>query len=144
MSTAASQAERLSVRPMTELIELILPCLNEAPALPWLLSRVPEGTAVIVADNGSSDGSPDIAADFGARVVHVAQRGFGAAAHAGLLAARAPVVAWMDADGSFDPTQLDRVVDPVRSGQADLVLGRRRPTTRAAWPWHARVGNAVV
>jgi glycosyltransferase involved in cell wall biosynthesis len=77
-------------------------------------------------------------------VVTVPRRGFGAAAHAGLEAADADLVCFLDADGSFDPAQLPRVVDPVRAGRADLVLGRRRPTTRRAWPLHARAGNAVL
>jgi hypothetical protein len=53
-------------------------------------------------------------------------------------------VCFLDADGSFDPAQLPRVVDPVAAGEADLVLGRRRPTTRRAWPAHARLANAVL
>jgi hypothetical protein len=61
-----------------------------------------------------------------------------------LLAATADIVCFLDADGSFDPSQLPRVVDPVRAGVADLVLGRRRPTVRRAWPLHARLGNAVL
>jgi len=129
---------------MTESVDVVLPCLDEAAALPWVLSRIPVGYRAIVADNGSTDGSPDIAARLGARVLHVPRRGFGAAAHAGLEAATAPVVCFLDADGSFDPEQLPLVVDPVGQGRADLVLGRRRPTTRQAWPAHARVGNAVL
>jgi len=129
---------------MTESVEVVLPCLDEAAALPWVLSRIPVGYRAIVADNGSTDGSPDIAARLGARVVHVPRRGFGAAAHAGLEAATAPVVCFLDADDSFDPGQLPLVVDPVWQGRADLVLGRRRPTTRRAWPAHARLGNAVL
>jgi dTDP-L-rhamnose 4-epimerase len=129
---------------MTESVDVVLPCLDEAAALPWVLSRIPVGYRAIVADNGSTDGSPDIAARLGARVLHVPRRGFGAAAHAGLEAATAPVVCFLDADGSFDPEQLPLVVDPVGQGRADLVLGRRRPTTRRAWPAHARVGNAVL
>src|SRR6185312_13560551 len=129
---------------MSESVDLILPCLNEAPALPWLLARVPTGYHVIVADNGSTDGSAEVAASLGAEVVTVAQRGFGAAVHAGLLAARADTVALMDADGSFDPADLHRVVEPVTAGEVDLMLGRRRPTGRGAWPWHARAGNAVI
>ena len=124
--------------------DVVLPCLDEAPALPWLLSRLPAGYRAIVADNGSTDGSPDVAAAHGALVVPVPQRGFGAAAHAGLLAATADVVCFCDADGSFDPAQLPRVADPVRDGSSDLVLGRRRPTTRRAWPAHAWLGNAVL
>src|SRR5215468_4766748 len=131
-------------RSMTESVDVVLPCLDEAAALPWVLSRIPVGYRAIVADNGSTDGSPDIAARLGAHVLHVPRRGFGAAAHAGLEAATAPVVCFLDADGSFDPGQLPLVVDPVRQGHADLVLGRRRPTTRRAWPAHARVGNAVL
>jgi dTDP-L-rhamnose 4-epimerase len=129
---------------MTDFVDVVLPCLDEAAALPWVLSRIPAGYRPIVADNGSTDGSPAIAAAHGARVVHVPRRGFGAAAHAGLEAATAQVVCFLDADGSFDPTQLPRVVDPVRLGHADLVLGRRRPTSRRAWPVHARIGNAVL
>jgi glycosyltransferase involved in cell wall biosynthesis len=127
-----------------DIADVILPCLNEALALPWVLDRVPAGFHVIVADNGSTDGSADIARGFGATVVHVPQRGFGAAAHAGLEAATAPIVCFMDADASFDPAQLDRVLTPVADGSADLTLGRRRPTSRAAWPLHARAGNAIV
>jgi glycosyltransferase involved in cell wall biosynthesis len=125
-------------------VDVILPCLDEATALPWVLSRMPAGYHPIVADNGSTDGSAAIAHAYGATVVSVAQRGFGAACHAGLLAATADVVCIMDADASFDPQQLPRVADPVVAGTADLVLGRRRPSTRSAWPRHARWANAVL
>jgi glycosyltransferase involved in cell wall biosynthesis len=124
--------------------DVVLPCLNEAAALPWVLSRLPDGYRAVVADNGSTDGSPEIAAAHGAVVVHAAPRGFGAAAHAGLRAATGDVVCFMDADGSFDPRQLPRVADPVLERRLDLTLGRRRPTSRRAWPVHGRVGNAVV
>ena len=129
---------------MSASVDVVLPCLDEAAALSWVLSRIPAGYRAIVADNGSTDGSPAIAARYGAHVVHVPQRGFGAAAHAGLQAAQADLVCFLDADGSFDPAQLPRVVDPVRDRRADLVLGRRRPTVRRAWPVHARLGNAVL
>jgi glycosyltransferase involved in cell wall biosynthesis len=126
--------------------DVVLPCLNEAAALPWVLGRLPAGYRAIVADNGSTDASAEVAAALGAAVVTVPQRGFGAAAHAGLLAAdpEDDVVCFLDADGSFDPAELPLVADPVRAGVADLVLGRRRPTTRRAWPLHARLGNAVL
>jgi glycosyltransferase involved in cell wall biosynthesis len=125
-------------------VDVILPCLDEATALPWVLSRMPAGYHPIVADNGSTDGSAAIAHAHGARVVSVSQRGFGAACHAGLLAATADVVCIMDADASFDPQQLPRVAGPVVAGTADLMLGRRRPTARPAWPRHARWANAVL
>lgn len=126
--------------------DIVLPCLNEAPALPWVLARIPDGYRVIVADNGSTDGSLQIASAHGARVVHAPQRGFGAAAHAGLLAASPDddLVCFLDADGSCDPGQVEPLVDQVRMGAADLALGRRRPTRRDAWPAHARLGNAVI
>src|SRR6202021_1130501 len=90
-------------------IDVVLPCLNEAGALPWVLSRMPLGYRPIVADNGSTDDSAAIAASFGARVVHVPQRGFGAACHAGLVAATSDIVCVMDADASFDPGDLPAV-----------------------------------
>jgi dTDP-L-rhamnose 4-epimerase len=125
-------------------VDVVFPCLDEAGALPWVLSRLPAGYRAVVADNGSTDGSARIAADVGAAVVHVPQRGFGAAAHAGLEATTAEVVCFCDADGSMDPAELPRVADPVLAGDADLVLGRRRPTGRGAWPPHARVANAAL
>jgi glycosyltransferase involved in cell wall biosynthesis len=125
-------------------IDVVLPCLNEAKALPWLLDRLPAGYRAIVADNGSTDGSAAVAERHGAVVVEASPRGFGAAADAGLRAASAEVVCFMDADGSFDPAQLPRVAEPVVNASLDLVLGRRRPTTATAWPAHARLGNSVV
>ena len=127
-----------------ETIDVVLPCLNEAGALPWLLTRMPVGYRPIVADNGSTDGSARIAADHGAIVVNVPQRGFGAACHAGLLAASSEIVCVMDADGSFDPLDLEIVTGPVRDGGIDLMLGRRAPKTQGAWPAHARLGNMVL
>ncbi|WP_170318819.1 glycosyltransferase family 2 protein, partial [Allorhizocola rhizosphaerae] len=106
------------------MIDVVLPCLDEAAALPWVLSRLPSGYRAIVADNGSTDGSAEIAAERGAVVVHVPRRGFGAAVHAGLEAATSDLVCIVDADGSLDPAQLPRVSGPVLAGRADLVLGR--------------------
>ena len=120
--------------------DVILPCLDEAAALPWVLGRLPPGYRAIVADNGSTDGSPGVARSLGARVVDARPKGFGAACHAGLLAATDDIVCFLDADGSLDPQQLPRVVAPLMAG-ADLVLGRRRPTARGAFPLHARLGN---
>ena len=132
-----------SIPEQAPIADVVLPCLDEAASLPWVLSRLPAGYRAIVADNGSTDGSAAIAAQLGATVVAVPQRGFGAAAHAGLQAATADVVCFCDADGSMDPAQLPRVVDPVRAGDAEFVLGRRRPV-RGAWPLHARVANVAL
>ncbi|CAD5989325.1 glycosyltransferase family 2 protein [Agreia sp. COWG] len=126
------------------LVDVVLPCLNEAEALPWVLSRLPEGYRGIVVDNGSTDASADIARAAGATVVAESRRGFGAAAHAGLLAATAPIVAFCDADASMDPAQLPTLVARIMSDEAELVLGRRRPTTRGAWPVHARFANRAL
>ncbi|HEY0538778.1 MAG TPA: glycosyltransferase family 2 protein [Actinoallomurus sp.] len=124
------------------MIDVVLPCLDEAAALPWVLGRMPDGHRAIVVDNGSTDGSPEVAAAHGAQVVHEPQRGFGAACHAGLLAATSDVVCFMDADASLDPAELPEVLALLHD--ADLALGRRRPVTRGAWPPHARLGNALV
>ena len=125
-------------------IDVILPCLNEAEALPWVLSRMPAGFHPIVADNGSTDASASIAVEHGATVVRVPQRGFGAACHAGLVAATSDVICFMDADASLDPRDLPAVADPVRLGSADLVLGRRMTRSLGSWPVHARVANKVL
>lgn len=125
---------------------VVLPCLDEAAALPRVLAGLPAGYRALVADNGSTDGSAEVARALGARVVPASPRGFGAACHAGLLAADPDddIICFADADGSLDLQQLPRLVEPVRAGTADLVLGRRRPTTWAAWPVHARAANAVL
>jgi glycosyltransferase involved in cell wall biosynthesis len=125
-------------------IDVILPCLNEAEALPWVLSRMPAGFHPIVADNGSTDASASIAVEHGAMVVRVPQRGFGAACHAGLVAATSDIICFMDADASLHPRDLPQVADPVRLGSADLVLGRRMTRSLGSWPVHARVANKVL
>ncbi|RPF39217.1 glycosyltransferase family 2 protein [Streptomyces sp. TLI_185] len=122
-------------------VDVVLPCLDEARTLPWVLERVPPGWRAIVVDNGSTDGSPDIARELGAYVVHEPRRGFGAACHAGLTAATADVVCFCDCDASLDPGLLPTVAGPVLDGTEDLVLGRRRPTAPNAWPVHARLAN---
>jgi glycosyltransferase involved in cell wall biosynthesis len=125
-------------------VDVVLPCLNEAAALPGVLAALPPGHRAIVVDNGSTDGSADVARACGARVVVEPRRGFGAAVHAGVLAAEADLVAVLDADGSLDPADLPRLAAPVLAGEADLVLGRRRPQPRSAWPLHARLANRAL
>ncbi|MYQ46059.1 glycosyltransferase [Streptomyces sp. SID4985] len=125
-------------------VDVVLPCLDEAGALPWVLERVPAGWRALVVDNGSTDGSAEIARSLGATVVREERRGFGAACHAGLLAATADVVCFCDCDASLDPALLVPFVEEIRAGRADLVLGRRRPQGRGAWPAHARAGNLAL
>jgi glycosyltransferase involved in cell wall biosynthesis len=124
-------------------IDVILPVLDEAEALPWVLTRMPPRSRPIVVDNGSTDGSAGIARSLGAVVVHEPAPGFGAACFAGLGAAVHDLVCFMDCDATLDPGDLWRVVDPVREGTVDLMLGRRIAEP-GAWPRHARVGNRVV
>ena len=125
------------------MIDVILPVLDEAEALPRVLGRMPSGFRPVVADNGSSDGSAALAEELGALVVAEPRRGFGAACFAGLTAATSDVVCFMDCDGSLDPAELPRVADPVVAGEAHLVLGARRAEP-GAWPVHARVANRVI
>ena len=121
-----------------------MPCLDEVEGLRWLLPRVPRGIGVVVADNGSVDGSQAVAQKWGAGVVEVSRRGYGAACHAGLLAARAEIVVVMDADGSCDPDELERLIVPVREGTYDLMIGARRPVSRRAQSWQLRLANRVL
>ncbi|MEO5608511.1 MAG: glycosyltransferase family 2 protein [Ornithinibacter sp.] len=124
--------------------DLVIPCRDEAAALPGVMALVPDGIRVIVVDNGSSDGTAEVAASLGARVVHEARAGYGAAVHSGIEAATAQFVAVLDGDGSMDPRELLPLLEEVRSGAATMACGRRRPATRGIWPWHARAGNALV
>ena len=130
--------------PSPPAVDVVLPVLDECAALRGVLAGLPAGHRAIVVDNGSTDGSGALARALGATVVEEPQRGFGAACFAGLRAATAPVVAFCDADGSFDLAQLPLVTGPVLAGTADLVLGARVPSTRGAWPAHARLANRVL
>lgn len=123
--------------------DVILPVLDEVGAIPAVLAAMPDGYRPIVVDNGSSDGSGALAAELGALVVEEPRRGFGAACHAGLLAATAEIVCVMDCDGSFDPSELPGLVAPLERREADLVLGRRR-SSPGSWPLHARLANRVL
>lgn len=131
---------------MKPAVDVVLPCLDEAAALPGVLAGLPRdaGYRAVVVDNGSSDGSAAVAARSGATVVHEPQRGYGAAVHTGLLQATAEIVCVADCDGSIDLAELPALVEPVREGSADLAVGRRVPVQRNAFPWHARAGNAVL
>jgi glycosyltransferase involved in cell wall biosynthesis len=129
---------------MTVTCDLVLPCRDEAPALGALIARVPDTFHIIVVDNGSTDGTAEVARRLGAEVVAESRPGYGAAVHAGLLAATGELVACLDGDGSLDPVDLAPLVTDVAEGRADLAVGRRRPVRRGVWPWHARLGNRLV
>lgn len=123
--------------------DVVLPVLDEAAAIPGVLASIPARWNAIVVDNGSTDDSAAVARAGGARVVHEPRRGFGAACFAGLRAAEADVVAFMDCDGSLDGHDLVRVAQPVIDHRCDLVLGARRAEP-GAWPWHLRVANRYL
>ncbi len=123
--------------------DVVLPALDEALAIPSVLASLPAEFDPIVVDNGSVDDTATVAQRLGARVVVEPRRGFGAACFAGLLAATADVVCFMDCDGSLDGRDLPRVADPIIAGHADLVLGARRAEANA-WPLHARLANRAL
>jgi len=128
----------------TDLVELVIPCLNEEVALPALLASVPPAWAVIVVDNGSRDNTAEVARRAGALVVHEPRPGYGAAVHRGLGAATRDIVVVLDGDGSIRPVDLRSMVEEVVAGRADLCCGTRQPVARSAWPRHAQAGNRVL
>lgn len=108
---------------------LIIPALDEEVAIAGVLRSIDRGliAEIIVGDNGSRDATARIAAELGVRVVHVPERGYGAAC-AGALAEMsedAELVVFMDADGSDDPAEMAALIAPIVNGQADLVIGSR-------------------
>ena len=128
-------------------VDVVLPCLDEAQALPWVLDRMPSWARPILVDNGSTDDSVAIARSRGVQVVEVLQRGYGAACHAGLMSATAPLVAFMDADASLDPRSLELLLTAHASASGrnpHLVVGARRAVSHAAWPLRLRVANRVL
>ncbi len=123
--------------------DVVLPALNEAAAVAWVLRRMPAGYRAIVVDNGSTDSTAEIAAEMGATVVREPVRGFGSACWAGLQAATEDIVCFMDCDASLDPVALPFVAGFVERDEADLVIGARI-AARGAWPAHAKFANRVL
>jgi glycosyltransferase involved in cell wall biosynthesis len=112
-------------------VSVVIPCLNEANSLAFCIDKAVDAIhkaglsgEVVVADNGSSDGSVEIAERHGARVIHVAERGYGAALRAGIAASRGPFLIMGDADDSYDFTEVPRFVEKLREG-FDVVMGNR-------------------
>jgi glycosyltransferase involved in cell wall biosynthesis len=130
-------------------VSVIIPTHNEASAIGRVLADLPANlvTEVVVVDSNSSDGTPDIAAKLGARVVHEPRRGYGRACLTGLATASAPdVVVFLDGDYSDRPAELPLLLAPITDGRADITLGSRLSGERVhgALPWHAAFGNRLA
>lgn len=136
--------EQGRIRDTWSVPDVILPVLNEAAAIPWVIRRMPTGFHPIVVDNGSTDGSAEIARSLGVEVVREERPGFGAACFAGLAKATADVVCFMDCDLSLDPIDLPYIAHPIEYGTADLSLGSRLAAEPGAWPVHARLANWML
>jgi glycosyltransferase involved in cell wall biosynthesis len=133
------------------LVDVIIPALNEEPALPRVLREIPSQLVrrIIVADNGSTDRTADVARQEGAEVVYEPERGYGAACLKALahLAADPPdVVVFLDGDYSDHPDELPSLIDPIASGDADMVIGSRVRglRERGALSPQQQVGNAIA
>jgi glycosyltransferase involved in cell wall biosynthesis len=130
-------------------VSVVIPTYNEAGSIARVLDDIPAllVTEVLVVDAGSSDGTREIAAARGARVIVEPRRGYGRACLTGLAAAKDPdVVVFLDGDYSDRPRELDRLLEPLREQRADIVLGSRLAGGLApgAMPWHAVLGNRIA
>jgi glycosyltransferase involved in cell wall biosynthesis len=143
----------MSTQPGTVELTVLMPCLNEAETLATCIrkaraciDRLGLAAEIVVADNGSTDGSTRIASDEGARVVAVDERGYGSALYHGARAARGRYIVMGDADDSYDFSRLDAFVAELRRG-TDLVMGNRflGGIDAGAMPWKNRhIGNPVL
>jgi len=130
-------------------VSVVIPVRNEALALEHVLADIPAYLVneVIVVDSDSTDGTPEIAARMGARVVREPRRGYGRACLTGLANANSPdVVVFLDGDYSDRPAELPQLLAPIVDGRADIALGSRlvAPSTPGAMPWHAAFGNHLA
>lgn len=134
-------------------VSVVFPCLDEAASVGLCVKEALDALdgaglvgEVIVVDNGSTDGSPQVAADAGARVVHEEQRGYGSALRAGFAAARHDIIVMADADYTYPLDKIPELVAPVAAGDADLVLGARLDAaTRHSMPFlHRFVGTPAI
>ena len=127
-------------------VSVIIPTRNEADAIGRVLADLPMDlvSEVIVVDNHSADGTTEIAARMGARVISEARRGYGRACLTGLASASSPdVVVFLDGDYSDRPAELPLLLAPIAEGRADITIGSRLTGQRTpgALPWHALFGN---
>ena len=127
-------------------VSVIIPTRNEALAIGRVLADLPRNLVneVIVVDHCSCDGTPEIAARMGARVISETRRGYGQACLTGVAAADAPdVLVFLDGDYSDRPAELPLLLAPIAEGHADVTIGSRLAGPRAAGalPWHALFGN---
>src|SRR5271166_6251044 len=130
-------------------VSVVIPTYNEAQSIGLVLADIPPGIVqqVLVVDIESTDGTPQIARDMGAEVVREPRRGYGRACLTGLAAVDAPdVVVFLDGDYSDRPAEMSRLLEPLRNGAADIVIGSRLAGERMAgsMPWHAVFGNRVA
>ena len=129
-------------------VSVIIPTHNEALSIERVLADLPSDlvTEVIVVDSNSNDGTPEIAARMGARVIHEPRRGYGQACLTGLAAANSPdVVVFLDGDYSDRPSELPILLAPITEGRADITLGSRLQGQRSgALPWHQAFGNRLA
>ena len=130
-------------------VSVIIPTHNEAGAIERVLADIPSDltTEVIVVDSNSNDGTPEIAARMGARVVQEPRRGYGRACLTGLATANSPdVIVFLDGDYSDRPSELSILLAPITEGRADITLGSRLHERRSAGalPWHQAFGNRLA
>jgi glycosyltransferase involved in cell wall biosynthesis len=130
-------------------VSVVIPTHNEAQAIPRVLAELPSDltTEVIVVDSNSNDGTPEIAAKMGARVIQEPRRGYGRACLTGLANANAPdIVVFLDGDYSDRPSELPILLAPIIEGRADITLGSRlaKQRIRGALPWHQAFGNRLA
>ena len=130
-------------------VSVIIPTHNEAQAIERVLADLPSDltTEVIVVDSNSNDGTPELAARAGARVLQESRRGYGRACLTGLAAADSPdIVVFLDGDYSDRPSELPLLLAPIREGRADLTLGSRVRSIAhpGALPWHQSLGNRLA